>query len=259
MQFEDDPFYLNFKNFTTSMVVGDSKHIEVNDNHSLFVIKVGSDQFTGWYYWDMGNIVAETFTNASLTRIVELGYETGVLKTSTPGEIYNDYMANELQKEVAVVSQTVDDVGIEKPTETQSDRSDRPTLGVNTIIKPRAVWIDEINGDEIKITIKKSEENNMNDDKTVKLATSPFGVEEYKVVPTVDDFYNGKVNTQLDETVVKYRELEQKTTEQLTKLENTKQEEQTPAPKNEDSRSTQEILTDVWRAGRFLDKEDKAF
>ena len=251
MQFENDPFYLNFKNYTSGMEVNDTKHIEIDDNFSVFLIKVGDNQYTGWYYWEINAAPTETFTNATMNRIVEIGYEANVLKTYTAGEVYNDYMTNKLETSVSqpvfdVATESESNIGSEVALDNSDGRSTK--LGINTIINPKEVWIDEVNSDEIKITIKKSEENTMEND--------PFN-SEFKLTDTVDDFYNNKVNTRIDDTVVKYREQEKKITEALTKL-----DFKTPSKEEvivEESRTNQEILTDLWRDSKFLDKEDKAF
>lgn len=97
---ENDPYYTNIMMFSDFLKEGESRHIEIDDRINIFVLCVGPGQFTGWYYYLNGNMPIITFTNSTVSGIVELGYEEGIISSITAGSTYNEMVTSSIMDSI---------------------------------------------------------------------------------------------------------------------------------------------------------------
>lgn len=190
MILETDPYLVNLKMFTEGMSVNDSKHIEIDDRINLFIIKVGENSFTGWFYFINGNIPALTFTNSSLNSLVESGYNDGIISTVTAGTTYNndlistmDYIMDDFFLDSDL---SIEDVYVSPDTYGESYTVDGAYNSEPILSTP----YDSYRPMNIQITISKGE---------TKMTNDIF--KSFSLGPCAQDFEEGKVKKSCDDQV----------------------------------------------------------
>ncbi len=171
----DDPYGLLVYYAINGMQVGDHKNVVLDDRIGVSVTNLGGGQYSGWFYWKDTGFAPETFINATIDDIIDLGYNTGILSLRTAGEQYNGEMVSKLQNTVSQLAELPES-----------------SLPVQSEIEHNIVATDRINvaeGDNhLTITIKKSEGDNMSEEKPIETTpiTAPVSTPVEPVVSAND-------------------------------------------------------------------------
>lgn len=186
---ENDPYLTNIKMYSLDMNTNDSKHIEIDDRINLFILKVGEDLYTGWFYYINGNMPIETFTNSSLNSLVELGYLSGIISTQTAGSTYNSDIINVIDSHIG------EDFFLENTVSSDGSvqQYDMPPPSYGNDEAPISSYDSYNKPIEINIRISKGE-NKMNTDDIFK---------SFSIGPSLQDFEEGKVKKSIDEAIIK--------------------------------------------------------
>src|SRR5690606_17479311 len=134
--------------------VGDTRSIDLDNNHSVYLIDQGNGLYTGWYFLIDGNIPLYTFTNTNLESIIRLGYEEKVLSDFSVGSQYNQEKVKELEHQTEVASVSSAPSGVTIDSDVVADHSDRMAL---TPEKCVSIYDHPEHPDQYIVVMRKSE------------------------------------------------------------------------------------------------------
>jgi hypothetical protein len=154
---DDNSYVMNLKPRLEGMKVKDSKHLEVDDRFSLFVVCLDDCKYTGWVYWLKGNIPAMTFTSATIYEIVRQAYEEGLFSDLTAGSAYNQAIVSELQGEVGLAANETMKKDMFDPTFASSPAMTLSNDGHEYRDQPQTVAIEEAQKIDYDLTCRAAE------------------------------------------------------------------------------------------------------
>lgn len=216
----DSDRYLNHLIYqTNNLDINDSKHIEIDSQYSIFIIKTNVEHYTGWIYFQDGEIPAMTFRNLTLKEIVALAYEDGIFTGMVGDSAYNESMVQELEKEIDSNSIAEVAPSLESQTEANKIEVIRFLKEIVDKFSPTAAEI-RISDNAAYIALAKSlieQKRSKNMEKNNDLIKSG-----YQLWPTVDT--ENKYGHNLDAEVETFFKSQSETLEKSTKIESTDDE-----------------------------------
>jgi len=185
---ENDKYLSHLISQAQNLNVNDSKHIEIDDQYCVFLIRVDDNHYTGWIYLQNGEIPVLAFRNFTLKDIVAQAYEDHIWIVNMVGDsLYNQQMVNDIDKTIDEMSPDIATSPPISEIDLENERR-KTTMACEVVsyidaIDPKAMIIQN-DPDQVQIKLIKSE-NSMEDNFTLWQMKNDLD-------PQVEDFFKSE-------------------------------------------------------------------